>query len=292
MPRNQDNCRSNYSKYDSMTTEELEDLLRQDAQNLEGDTDVALLMYITEVIRKRKEPKPEQKTPEEAFEIFKNNYMPTDLKMEAAVDCIGNLPGRQRSQTKVRTLPRWMRRLVAAAAVVALLFAGNTAAHALGYDLWDTFIQWTQETFHFSRGNGQEYAAPVKGNQDAYQSLQDALDAYSISTPLAPKWIPEGYELSEIKVNASPIQEVFLAIYSNGDQKLKVQVKRYLGTDPEQIEQSGTLIEEYISNNITFHILEDNRQFRAAWIVEDYECYISGELTVDEMKEMIDSIKE
>ena len=53
MPDYFNNGRCDYSKFDSMTTEELEEILRQDVQNLEGDTDIDMLMYITEVIRKR-----------------------------------------------------------------------------------------------------------------------------------------------------------------------------------------------------------------------------------------------
>lgn len=291
MPDNFNNCRSDYSKYDSMTTEELEDILRKDAENLEGETDVDFLMYIRGVIKKREKPDPNRKTPEEAFEIFKTHYMPTDSEMEDSLVCSEDKSSQENS-AKVIPMPRWMRRLVSAAAVVAVIFAGSITASAFGYNLWEVFVQWTEETFHFRGSSDQEPSAPAKDNQDEYHSLQDALDANNIYVPLAPKWIPEGYELSDIKVSISPVQEVFLAIYLKDDLMLKVQIKRYLIEDPEQIEQSGTVIEEHESDGIIYYFFEDDSMLQVVWTNENFECYISGGLTIDEMKTIVDSIKE
>lgn len=290
MPENKIN-RSDFSKYDSMTTEELEDILRQNEDNFEDETDIDMLMYVAEVIRGRKEPDPNRKTPEEAFEIFKTHYMPTDSEMEDSQEQSDEKTTRK-NHGKVIPVARWMRRLTAAAAVVAVIFAGTITASAFGVNIWEVFVQWTEETFHFRGNSDQEPSAPEKENNQDYQSLQEALDLYKITTPLVPKWIPQGYELHSVKVNASPAQEVFLGIYLKDDQMLKVQIKQYLDSDPEQIEQSGTLLEEYESGGIVYYIFENNEQLRTAWSIENFECYISGELTIDEMKQVVDSIKE
>lgn len=290
MPENKIN-RSDFSKYDSMTTEELEDILRQNEDNFEDETDIDMLMYVAEVIRGRKEPDPNRKTPEEAFEIFKTHYMPTDSEMEDSQEQSDEKTTRK-NHGKVIPVARWMRRLTAAAAVVAVIFAGTITASAFGVNIWEVFVQWTEETFHFRGNSDQEPSAPEKENNQDYQSLQEALDLYKITTPLVPKWIPQGYELHSVKVNASPAQEVFLGIYLKDDQMLKVQIKQYLDSDPEQIEQSGTLLEEYESGGIIYYFFEDDPMLQAVWTNENFECYISGELTIDEMKQIVDSIKE
>ena len=83
----------------------------------------------------------------------------------------------------------------------------------------------------------------------------------------------------------------FLAIYNNPDQFLKIQVQYYLAEDPQQIERSDSLVETYESGGITYYIFSDYNQLRAVWIRENSECYISGELTMEEIKAMIDSIE-
>lgn len=295
MPENNNNCCSDYSKYDSMTIEELEEILRQDAEDLDSEPDVDMLMYIVEVIRSRKGPDPNRKTAEEAFEIFKKHYLP-EVIGEGVDDMEGmdvaDSEHQEDNKCKVIHMSRWMRRMAAAAAVVVVLLAGSVTANALGYNLWQIVVQWTQETFHFGGASQQETTGPAVDNHLEYSSLQEVLDKQKITVPLAPKWIPDGYVLSDIKVNISPIQESFWAIYLKDDQMLKVQIKRYLQMDPEQIEQSDTLVEEYESGGITYFIFEDNKQFRTAWTVAQFECYISGELTIDEMKQIVDSIKE
>ena len=57
------------------------------------------------------------------------------------------------------------------------------------------------------------------------------------------------------------------------------------------VEQSEGLVEEYIVSGITYYIFENNKQVQAAWTVDSYECNISGNVTIDELKQMIDSIE-
>ena len=100
--------------------------------------------------------------------------------------------------------------LVAAAAIVGVL--GMFGAQAAGIDVFGALGRWTEETFHFVAPKAS--AAPTYhtvSNGDGfyeleqYSTLQDAFDAYSISDPLAPSWIPEGYTLDYVEVSPSDI---------------------------------------------------------------------------------------
>jgi len=293
MPDYQDNCRSDYSKFDSMTNEELEEILRKDAIRTDGETsDLDMILYIMGVLAERRKNSADPgKTPEEAFELFMAHYTQTDSEMEDSLDHSEEKNNRK-NHTKVIHMTRWMRRLTAAAAVLVMIFAGTMTANAFGVNIWEVFVQWTEEMFHFRGNSDQVPSAPEKEKTQEYQSLQEALDLYKITAPLAPKWIPEGYELIEVKINESPVQVRFLAIYMKDDQMLKVQIKRYLLEDPQHIEQSGTVIEEYESGGIVYYFFDNVELLRAAWVIDNFECYISGALTIDEMKQIVDSIKE
>ena len=89
----------------------------------------------------------------------------------------------------------------------------------------------------------------------------------------------------------TPKQRHFLAIHQNGENMIKVQIKDYLDGNPEQIEQSESLIEVYHSAGVEYYLFSDVETIQAAWINGQYECYISGSLSIVDLKKMIDSIE-
>ena len=238
MSENQIRRTSDLSYCDTMTTEELEEILRLDAEMPEGqESDTDKILYIMEVLAERKRNTSHTgKTALEAYESFKQNYMPeTDDNI---------IPMKAR-----RRMPRWVRGLVATAAVLAILFTGSVTAKAFGFNVWKAVVQWTQETFHFGDwGNSN----PIN-NRD-YESLQEALEQGKITTPLAPTWFPDGYKLVEVKIEQSPQKKTYKAIYTSEEQFLMITVQDHLGNSPFYVEQSEGLVEEYEVSGIIYYL--------------------------------------
>ena len=276
MSENQIRRTDDLSYCDTMTTEELEEILRLDAEMPEGqESDTEKILYIMEVLAERKRNTSHTgNTALEAFESFKQNYMPeTDDNI---------IP----IKTK-RRCSRWVRSLTATAAVIAILLAGSVTAKAFGFNIWKAVIQWTQETFHFG-----QWGNPDPKSELAFESLQDALKYGKITTPLAPTWIPEGYELIDITVEISPLKKTYRAIYANDEKELVITVRDYLDQSPLYVEQSEGLTEEYQVAGIVYYIFADIDLLKAKWLNGSYECSISGDLRIEELKIMIDSIEE
>ena len=271
MSENQNRGIDDLSRYDAMTTEELEEILRLDAENQESDTDE--ILYIMEVLTERKRNNGHAgKTALEAYESFQQNYMPeTD----------NTIPMKPK-----RRSPRWVRGLTATAAVLAILFAGSITAKAFGINIWKVAIQWTQETFHFG-----EWGNSATDDDLPYTSLREALEKRKITTLLVPNWFPDGYELVDIKVEHTPGKNIYKAEYSDGKQFLVMTVQDYLDGDPIFVEQNDGLVEKYEVAGTTYYLFSNYEYNRAVWLIESYECDISGEVTIDDLKKMIDSIQ-
>lgn len=271
------------SKYDAMTTEELEEILRLDAQTPEEqESDTEMIFYIMEVLAKRKRNNGYTgKTAQEAFESFRQNYMPEIDNVE-----FESSPKDNKTIKMERKHLHWLRVVSSTAAVLAIIVLGSITAKAFGVDIWEVVVKWTQETFHFG-----EWGNSDPNNNRTYSSLQEALEQGGITTSLVPTWVPTGYELSDIAVEITPKNRMYRAIYSYDNNSLTIVVRDYLDKIPVYAEQSDGLVGEYEASGITYYLFENNEQARAVWILDSYECYISGDITIDELKMMIDSIK-
>ena len=281
MSENQNGRIDELSKYDTMTTEELEEILRLDVDAPEGqESDTETLLYVMEVLVKRKRSTGHtENTAQIAYESFKKHYLP-----EAEEKII-----EPETKTPVKKQPhRWLRSLSAVAAVLVIILLGSVTAKALGFDLWETVVKWTQETFHF--GNAQTDNGPDTAGDLAYASLQEALRENDINEPLTPAWIPEGYQLIDIKIQATPMQDKYSAQYRNGEKELIITVRNYLDDNPHYVEKSEDFVEIYKVSGVEYYLFLNHEKSRAAWINGSYECSIVGELTIEELKLMIDSI--
>ena len=287
MPDIQDRKDNRFSRYDTMSTEDLQAFLREDASKPVGEeSDTKEILYVMEVLAKRRKEQNGGKDPAEALASFKQNYY-----TENETPSISEIAPVTRKRNNGG---RWRRGLVAAVAAIFILVIGNSiTANALGFDLWEIIAKWTQETFHFGyAGQSDSPSSPAAMDSQKYTGLINALSEFDISVNLAPTWFPEGYEETVVRTEDTPIQRVFIAKYERGEDCIRIKIADYLNSYPEQIEQSDTLIKVYTCNGVDYYIFKNNGHLQAVWINDSFECYIAGPLTLSEMEKIIDSIKE
>ena len=286
MPNMQDRKAEQFSRYDAMSTKDLQAFLREDASKPMGEeSDTKEILYVMEVLARRRKEQQEGKDPAKALASFKHNYY---IENETPSISESVPVARKRSNSG-----RWKRGLVAAVAAIFILVIGNSiTASALNFDLFAIIAKWTQETFHFGQaGQTDETNAPNPNFAYPCTSLQEALDNYDVTVEIVPTWIPDGYIESDVKVLDTPKQRIFQANYVCGESSIRIKIANYLDSHPIQFEQNDALIEVYSSGGINYHIFDNQGQLQAVWNVGNFECYISGPITLSEIKEMIDSIE-
>lgn len=262
------------AKYRAMTKEELEQLVRMDSEGPEG-ADTEEILCVLEVLEERYTSKNAQssgKTAQRAWESFRRDYL----------DAEEETPGKKKAP--------WLRRLTALAA--ALLLAVGIAAAVDGFsggNMWKAVTKWTKDTFSFA-GEEIELTEPTPEDTREYGSFHQAVAENTGKTNLVPTAIPDGFVLNGIEVQENREQEIYLAFYTNKDKFFRMLTQSYIGTEPEWVEKSAEPVEIYEAAGTSYYIFSNNEQFTAAWMKDSYECYISGELTIEEIKMMIDSI--
>lgn len=271
-----------FSTYDAMTTEALEEILRSDVNAPVGEeSDVELILHVMEVLANRRNAEGNtRKTAEQAWETFEHYYLPKAEKE--------NIAGKK---LPVRSDGRWLRRLIASAAAVVLVVCIPLAASAFGWkDVWNAVAKWAKETFSFVNGENAEYREPSPDYEGENVSFQEFLSQNKVDAHLVPTWIPDGYVLESTTGDISPERETYIAYYADGDKELRIHVQTYMPTDEYNVEIEENTQKAYTVDGTVYYIFSNENQIQVAWVTDSYECSISGDISLGEAKSMINSI--
>lgn len=308
--------RKDYSKFDRMSTESLEELLRLDAELPDGEgSDIDEILYISEVIAKRDSEQPTGRYSEAdvaaAWDTFQTKYLPYVTDGHSLYDFDDDKPGNSKDtvpdipspSVKSRISARGRRRLgrVAsfAAAIAILLGLMTVTAYAMGYDLWGVIAQWTKDTFTFvsaSKANNAENM-DTETSKEEYADLQTALDAYGITALLAPRWIPDGFRIESVIIDELPDESStsFHACYRRNEKILAIQINMYSDLNDVTYTSWQKDDVDIVSTEIqgcTFYLMTNADRKCAIWANGPFECNISGDISSDELSKMIKSIYE
>lgn len=271
------------------STAELEELLALEAANLDAaEPNADFIATVLEVMAER-ESEQEQEMTEQAWEDFQEYYTlrkqeetETDNDEEAPRDHRRKIEHRQRSPKLIRVI-----RIGIVAAVLVVLLCGT----AFGWNFFQAVADWTEETFHFL--TGQERKARLESDVFLAQRL---LVKTRTDTCTIPRWSPEGTTASGVPTeNSRTDRFVVRAAYTVGTREFSIRItihdtppETYIGT----YQKDATIETEYSAGGICHYIVGNNETISAMWVNGCVEGYIQGELTVEELQKMIDSIYE
>ena len=267
------------SQYDSIPTEALEQILRADAETpAEQESDIELILYIMEVLaRRKKENQQSGKTAQQSWESFQQHYLP---EQEIQKQNAKTLSGRP-----------WLRRIVACAAVVILILCIPLSSRALSLEeLWDIVARWAKETFSFVSGENTEVSEPSPTYDGEYTSLQDILKKSNRPYDMVPTWIPDGFVLEKVEKDITPVQEVYRALYQRDEKELIIRIQNHILTDIGIAEIEDDPTDFFTISGVEYYIFENVSQLQIMWMDNQYECIISGDISLDEAKLMVTSI--
>lgn len=270
------------SRYDSMSTEELQEILRKHAHDeLDTEPETDELFEIMEVLSVRRQQQDPQafRSNEEALAEFRQHYMPKE---------------KEESKSKVIKFPNRVLRTVAAVLVAVLIVTLGTSvtAEALHIDIWGKLATWTKEIFQFTDNpQGTTAPNPEKDNSLELASLQAALDQHKIIERIAPTWLPEGYKSKDLQIMNTPRVRNISAVYEKDGSELIVKIRQTIGVQAEQVEKNDDLLEMYVVDGVEYYIFSNTETLQVAWNIGEFECLMIGTITLEEMKMMIDSIK-
>lgn len=286
-----------YAYLDQLSTQELEELLRADLSSAEDGQDDAVF-HIVEVMLKREMDEPAGAVPDTdaAWKEFKQYYDIPEGSGLSLYPC-GDADAIPSSAAGADPRPRarrrrilWRSSLIAAAAMAALL-CGMVAAQASGVDVFGTLGRWTNDTFRFiSRYTVGE---PDDGMSPEYRDIVRSTLAGWGAEDLFPTWSPEGFEASEPRIMSDSGGDTLSIIFNNeSDIFYSIQITHFYNSMDlaGEFEKDNRLVEEYISNGKLFYIFPNIDTLTATWLGEEFMVMVNGNLTIDEVKDILNSI--
>lgn len=190
------------------------------------------------------------------------------------------------------------RRAFFAAAAVAAVLASMVTAQALGVDIFGFFGRWTDDIFTFTDSEDEagyqernRWYPLEEGESAKFSSLDEALTEFQIDLPLVPKWFPERFGEFEVTGSVMPYGMWVFASSEGQENFLSIEYSEF-GEDgpPLVIEKDKDDPILYESGGMTHYIVTDHSHCKAVWTIDSIQCVITGPLTVEEMKQIIDSI--
>lgn len=271
--------------WDQLSTEQLEDILRADIAS-PNQTNDETVFHILEVLEKREKENPSGRLPDtdQAWQEFQKYYNIPEGEGESLYPIRNTQEKRSASvPTKTRRVFR-PRKILVVAAVLILMFGGMLTAQAAGVDVFGAIGRWTEETFHFD----------IVQDNDRTSLFQETATQAKIPQDFVPTWVPDGFEGAEPQVDTvENYMNSIICVYSNQEKTYSVDIEHYYNkADIETlvIEKDDTNVCSYESNGKTFYIMSDMEYLTATWTDGTFVETISGQLSMDEIKTIIDSI--
>lgn len=183
-------------------------------------------------------------------------------------------------------------RLLPAAAVLVISLC-TVSAQAFGLNVFTSFVRWTSEIFHLSDSTTSSATVRIRpleeGEETTYDTLEEALAAFGIDAPIVPKEIPERFELVEVIAAQRVTGVQILAVYESKNGSIQIQYKEE-NLDFFALEKEYGYVDFHDVENVEHYLLSDLGRQKAIWQNGDFECVISGDVSEQEIKTMIDSI--
>lgn len=281
------------------STEELEELLALSFSMEDGaETDEAYIMTIMEVIREREEKEADQEKRQaevdaawREFQEYRAERDREKAEADGMADASGKFPGQpSRPQEKTHTAkkPGRVLRSCAAAAAVIVLLCGT--AYAFGWNIFQALADWTAETFQFLTGT-----EPQMSDHGVFENLYQSV-AMETDVPTVPRWAPEGTEeVEQPRTSVRSDKTRIVGKYLIEDREFTVRITIYneIPEDYDTIYQKNDgSAYPYEAGGITHYIVENVDNVSAMWTNGYIEGHIQGNISIEDLQLMIDSIYE
>lgn len=299
MSKSENQERMSRTDLEQVSTVGLEKLLLDDFYSSgDGEDNIGELYMAAQILGERRSIPCD--CVDQAWERFRENYLPFAVMLDED----GGAPSSDDAQRRRHSpLHQWMVRVALAAVLLCtLVLSVSIAAAASGFDFLKALAQWTDEQIWLAPGqidpaSKDEIRIP-EGSRE-YTSLQEAFEDCGFTQPVTPQWLPDDFRMKKVIFDdLTPENLLYQALYQRGEESIVMLVVIHLADEDSgnggyiNFEKDEGDPVPYEAGGIT-HLLSTNAgRPVAVWANGPAECAISGDMTMGDLEQMINSIYE
>lgn len=257
-----------------MSTEQLDELLQKELQKKPPDSlAVKLIMEVLEE-RDSSEPLEVDDVARAAWEEYKQSITETQT---------------------LRLSWRWGGTLLRVASVLLVLgmLLCVIPQEADAQSLWERFLHVTDSVFEFfdpGEKNDHRVAYKFETDNPGLQQVYDAVVELGITDPVVPMWLPEGYELEELKEECTPTKVEAHIRFVHADNYVVLKYEIYNESVTHRYYKDDSTCKTIEYGGITHNVMQNNDMLVAIWTRDNVECFLTVECQEDILYEILKSI--
>ncbi|NLW69935.1 MAG: DUF4367 domain-containing protein [Eubacteriaceae bacterium] len=261
-------------KYENYSSERLEELLQKDSlceESPQGGGEnfgANELMQIAGILSERRFGGEGEALTERALDSFRKDYLPM-LDEENEYDDIPKAEASPAAHRKTAAKKRWEKVLIAALSTLCFLAAMIMVGYAAGYDVLEDFFD-----LPVNPPRAESFSSSMSTDLQLY------LNERSAQALLLPKTLPEGFLLTRSYCDQGDI--AIYAFYTDDERTLAVVIAE--GNKSAEKEENAR---PFTANGITHYLTSTGGKCSAAWNSSGYSVTITGDVTDEEMMQMI-----
>lgn len=249
----------------ALPTQQLEQLLRQE---LDGRRDRQTVLQIVSILKER----------------------------DTAAAQGAQPPAQESGETFHTALPSkkpiiWIR-VAAIAAVLALLL--TIVPPVLGAEnIFQLIGSWTQDIFSFLTPECTEDRSGERHfetDHPGLQKLYDTVTRYGATAPVVPTWLPEGFELTELKSFSQQTSMKVYARFDNGNTHFVITYEIHTDLTTNDYLKDDVDAEMFERAGIKHYMVINDGKWLAAWSAGNTECAVMTNCGKETVAALITSI--
>lgn len=271
------------------------ELLNEVIEMVEGqsaeDMDVEAIMERLALLQERA-PVPMDHAPGDILTDLEKQHPLIFEEMDAKDSPDSAAPGEENAQKAPMPRRRRRNRLrYYVTGVFAACFCLIVTANAFGFNPIQMLLEWAEGIVQIYNDPSGIMELP-EDDPSEYHSLKEALDAYDMGPDQIPNWIPEDYRLLSIDISDMGTLTQCSANYTSSRGEILIRATRFKDDDWSGRTERNNDGEKYEANGLAYYLVSNQDLFKAGWEYDDVSYVISGQVTEQELKNMINSIAE